>query len=82
MSNDLFKFMLLSVIHERKFSIYDAECTEYDVRNLSENRENCIMVIATYVLRAEEKAIILGLYQMECTDRYPESDNQESDTDH
>lgn len=28
------------------------------------------------------KAIIFGLYQMECTDRYPESDNQESDTDH
>lgn len=55
MSNDLFKFMLLSVIHEIIFSIYDAERTEYDVRNLSENRENCIMVIATYVMCAEEK---------------------------
>lgn len=82
MSNDLFKFMLLSVIHEKIFSIYDAECTEYDVRNLSENRENCIIVIATYILCTEEKAIIFGLYPMERTDRYPESDNQESDTDH
>lgn len=40
------------------------------------------MIIVIKVLSAEEKAIIFGLYPMECTDRYPESDNQESDTDH
>ena len=40
------------------------------------------MVVVTYVICSEEKAIIFGLYPMECTGRYPESDNQESDTDH